>query len=500
MTATLSAWEAAARVFDPPEARGARFTTPGDVGKVIDPKTVQTPALDLIDAALAGLLQQPDGRLIITMPPQEGKSTRVARDFPIWALIRRPDLRIVTASYGQTLANRNGRAIRNALLSHPEFGLRIAPDNGSVSEWQVAGHGGGVLSVGIGAGVTGRPADMLVIDDPIKDRKEADSETYRTAVWDWWTDAASTRLAPGAPVVLILTRWHEDDLAGSLLSAPDGGLWRVLNIPAQADHQPEKGEADPLGREPGEYLQSARGRTVEQWEAIKVRVGSRTWQALYQGHPSAPAGTMFKRDDWCFYDTPQWIERPDGSRVVTGFDELLASWDMTFKGTDGADYVAGQVWGRRGADAYLLDQVHARMDFPATLAAFRKLAARWPQAVLKLVEDKANGPAVIAMLGRTVAGIVPVEPDGGKEARAAAVSPLVEAGNVWLPAPELAPWVSDLVEEAAAFPQGRHDDMVDALSQALNRLILQPLLAGETLEAEDLDDELAEFGSYLPTI
>jgi hypothetical protein len=138
-------------------------------------------------------------------------------------------------------------------------------------------HDGGVFSVGIGGGLTGRPVDLMVIDDPIKDRKQADSEAYRENVWDWWTDVASTRLAPGAPVVLILTRWHEDDLAGRLLAAEDGHRWKVLRIPAQADHDPDKGETDPLGREPGEYLDSARGRTDAQWEAIKVRVGSRTW-------------------------------------------------------------------------------------------------------------------------------------------------------------------------------------------------------------------------------
>ena len=138
----------------------------------------------------------------------------MTRDLPVWLLARNSDLRIVTASYAQTLANRNGRAIRNAIVTHPELGIRIAPDNGSVSDWTIDKHEGGVLSVGIGAGLTGRPADVLLIDDPIKDRAEADSEVYRDRVWDWWTEVGSTRLAPGAPVIVILTRWHHDDLAG----------------------------------------------------------------------------------------------------------------------------------------------------------------------------------------------------------------------------------------------------------------------------------------------
>lgn len=491
MSVTLDPFELAARAFEPPQRR---WPTPGHLARTITPKTVQTPALDLIDAALVNLLDTPDDRLIITMPPQEGKSTRAAKDFPIWALTQNPDLRIVTASYSQSLANRNGRAIRNAIATNPDLGLRIAADNGSVSEWQLAGHDGGVLSVGIGAGVTGRPADMLVIDDPIKDRKEADSEVFRQSRWDWWTDAASTRLAPGAPVVVILTRWHEDDLAGRLLAAEDGHLWRVLNIPALADHDPTRGETDALGRQPGEFMVSARGRSTRQWEAKKVSVGSRTWASLYQGRPSAAEGDLLKRDWWKRYDHQLHLVRDDGSCIVTDYDDLIASWDLTFKDTKGSDWVVGQIWMRRGADAYLLDQVRRRMDFPATLQAFTALSAKWPQAVLKIVEDKANGPAVIASLRSKIAGIVPEEPQGSKVARASAVSPLIEAGNVWLPSSKLGPWADGLIEEAAGFPNAKHDDQVDALTQGLNRLILQPLLqAGETHDYEDLDDDVGGY-------
>lgn len=495
-------WEMAARAYelrapDPvrEQADADSWRTPGTLAKRLNRATVQTPALDLVDAELQTLLDTADGRLIVEMPPQEGKSTRVAKDFIVWVLKHRPWTRVVGASYGQGLANRNGRAIRNIIRSNPDLGLALAPDNGSASEWQLDGHDGGLVSVGIGAGLTGRPADLMVIDDPIKDRKEADSETYRDAVWDWWTDVASTRLAPGAQVVLILTRWHADDLAGRLLAAEDGHLWKVLRIPAEADHDPAKGETDPLDREPGEFLESARGRTPEQWQAIKTRVGTRTWNALYQGRPTSAAGTIFKRDDWRYYLRPLWVEREDGARILTDFDDLLISWDMTFKGTEGTDKVSGQVWMRRGADAYLLDRVNRRMDFVETLREFVAMAARWPQAVLKVVEDKANGPAVISMLSRKVPGIVPEDPTplGGKEARAAAVSPLQESHNVWLPHPELCPWVSEVVEEAAAFPQGTHDDDVDAMSQALNRLVLQPLFAGEIYTETDLDEELEEF-------
>jgi len=473
-----------------------RFASPGELAAHIDPRTVATPALDLIDQELVRLRDTPDGRLIISMPPQEGKSTRVSRDFILDTLLHNPDTRVVAASYAQGLANRNGRTVRNTLTAHPELGLTIAPDNGAVSEWQIAGRQGGMLSVGRGAGITGRPADLLVIDDPLKDRTEADSETIRETCWDWWTDSLSTRLSPGAPVVLILTRWHLDDLAGRLLKAPDGHLWRVVNIPAQADHDPAKGQADPLGREPGQYMTSARRRTTAQWDAIKTRSGSRTWNALYQGRPTPAAGGIFQRD-WLErhqYDQPMWIERDDGARLTTNpGDELLISADFAFKDTAASDYVAIGAWLRRGVDAYLLDQTHGRLDFLSSCHALRTMAARWPQAVLKLVEDKANGPAVITSLRRTVPGIVPEEPRGGKTERAHAVTPFFEAGNVHLPAPELAPWVGDYIEELCGFPNAANDDQVDQTTQAVNRLLLQPLLADEDHAPDDFS-ELDERG------
>jgi predicted phage terminase large subunit-like protein len=496
---------AAARHFEP---AARRWATPGELARSINPRTIQTPALELIDQELVRLADEPDGRLIISMPPQEGKSVRVAGDFPVWWLTMFPDARIVTASYGQDLATRNGRSIRRRITTHPQLGLRIAADNGAVHEWTLDGHDGGVLSVGVGGGLTGRPADLLIIDDPIKNRKEADSETYREDLWDWWTDVAASRLAPGAPVVVILTRWHEDDLAGKLLDPEneDHASWRVLNIPAQAEHKPEEGEEDVLGREPGEFMVSARGRTQEGWERRKRMAGPRTWAALYQGHPAPAGGDIFKDEWWQTYDTPLHLVRADGSHFIpaAGHEiEMCQSWDMAFKDTESSDWVVGQVWLRRGVDAFLLDQVRGRWDFVTTCRKIRELSAVWPQAIAKLVEDKANGTAVMNSLRRQLAGLTPVEPVGGKEARAIAVTPVVASQNVWLPAPELAPWIGGLKDELGAFPTGKHDDQVDALTtQGLHHILLVPILDGrimgasEVLGEEDEADDFSYASSY----
>lgn len=444
----------------------------------MQPGTVQTPALDLIDSVIVDAFATADSRCVISLAPQEGKSERVTKAGVLWGLCDDPDRRFAIASYAQPLAEGFSRDIRNWIATNDgtdgslDLGLRIARDNGAARRWQLAGHRGGVVAVGIESGLTGRPVDALIIDDPLKDAEQAGSQYYRDKVWDWYRAVASTRLAPGAPVILILTRWHEDDLAGRLVAAEDGRRWRVVNIPALADHAEG---LDLLGRQPGEWLTSARGRTREQWEAIRVQVGSRVFTSLYQGRPSPDTGNVWQRGWWRFYDGMLWTLGPDGSYRVDA-DEVIQSWDMAFKDTKGSDFVVGEVWARKGADVFLLDKVRKRLSFTDTVTAFKALTARWPQASAKLVEDKANGTAVIDTLRRDIPGIVPVNPTESKYARANAVAPFIEAGNVHVPSPQVAlPGVDvdDLIDEAAAFPNGAHDDQVDATSQALSRLLLR---------------------------
>jgi predicted phage terminase large subunit-like protein len=190
-------------------------------------------------------------------------------------------------------------------------------------------------------------------------------------------------------------------------------------------------------------------------------MSSYQWSALYQQRPSPLGGGIFKRNDWQYY-----LQAP------AAFDDMLQSWDCAFKDKGSSDYVVGQVWGVKGSDKYLLDQVRDHLSFGATVNAIRVLSAKWPKAHTKLVEDKANGTAVIDTLKHEISGLIPVQPEGGKEARAHAVSCEVEAHNVYLP--QYANWVADFVEECAAFPAAAHDDQVDAMTQALIRLRNRP--------------------------
>ncbi|WP_161580433.1 phage terminase large subunit [Subtercola vilae] len=472
--ADLRAFDAAMAKLEPKK----RYDRPGDLAAAIDPKTVETAALRVVDAALVEAWNTSDARLIISMPPQEGKSQRVTKTSVLWALINDPERRVAIASYSEPLAVGFGRDIRNWIAANSgdegslDLGLRVAHDNGAASRWTLKGHKGGVISVGLRGGLTGKPVDALIIDDPVSNAEQADSQYYRDQAWGWWQSVAGTRLAPGAPVILILTRWHEDDLAGRLLAAEDGHLWKVVNIPALADHDPDLGQTDPLGRKPGEWLKSARGRTDAQWQAIRVRSGSRVFASLYQGRPAPDTGNIWLRGWWQRYDAKIWSQDEVTGAFNVVCDEMIMSWDMTFKDTKGSDFVVGQVWARRGAEVYLVDQVHKRMSFTATLKAFQDLVAKWPQATVKLVEDKANGSAVISTLRSKIPGIVPVNPTESKLSRANAVAPYIEAGNVFVPSSKLRSWGDGFVDECAAFPNGAHDDQVDGTSQALARLFV----------------------------
>lgn len=483
-----------------------QYATPGLLAAAIERGTVQTPALDLIDAALVEVAEGRCDRLIISMPPQEGKSTRVTTTTPLWLLLRNPELRIAIASYGQDLAEEFGQAIRDFITGNSgedgtlDLGLRIAPDNGAARRWKLDGHRGGVRSVGLSSGLTGRPVDVLFIDDPIKGQDDADSEVWRDRVWSWWRTVGSTRLAPGAPVVLVLTRWHEDDLAGRLLAAEDGHRWRVINIPALADHDPAKGESDPLGRKPGQWLQSARGRTEQQWQEIRVQAGSRAFTALYQGRPSPDKGNVWLRQWWRRYSVPLWSQHPDrpDAYLVHECDEVLISADMAFKDTKGSDFVAMGVWVRRGSEAFLVDQICKRLSFTESLTAFTALCSRWPQAAGKLVEDKANGSAVIDSLRKKIPGIIAINPKESKYARASAVAPFIEAGNVFLPEREIALFdVDAFIDEAAGFPRAAHDDQVDQASQALGRLLLRAGPGAAYLDA--MKQRAAQAGITVPS-
>jgi predicted phage terminase large subunit-like protein len=453
---------------------------------IIEPSTPFVPGwhidaiIDHLEAVTWGQIRN----LLINVPPRHMKSLLVAVFWPAWEWIRWPERRWLFSSYGAQLSIRDSVKCRR-LLESPWYQARWGGRFALTSDQNTKGRfdnnrSGYRLSTSVGGAATGEGGDRNVCDDP-HNVQEAESDSVRKGTIDWFDVVMSTRVndpKTNAKVV-VMQRCHQQDLSGHLL---EQGGWDHLCLPAEYECSgriTSIGWADPR-RDVGELLWPERFGP-EEIESLKRSLGSYAAAGQLQQRPSPAEGGIIKRYWWRFWQPPGAhlppviVRLPDGMQrsviapEIATVQEQIQSWDCSFKDLATSDFVVGQVWGRVGPHFLLLDQVRARMDCPATVRAVRKLSTNWPHCLAKLIEDKANGSAVIQMLQHEIAGILPVNPEGGKVARAAAISPLIEAGNVYLPHPQFAPWVDDLIEECAAFPNGAHDDQVDAMTQALLR-------------------------------
>ena len=426
---------------------------------------------------------QPLDRLMLFVPPQMGKTEIVSVAAPAWYLGEQSDSYWVAASYAASLAQRNGRLAKNTVESdayRQHYETRLDPSKTAAAEWEVLGHRGGFYGVGVGGGLTGRPADVIVVDDPVKDRAQADSETYRKRDRQWWRDVADTRVHPGTIVIMVMTRWHHADLAGYVLNGDeetpgegrveDGGRWRVVRIPAIADS-----EDDPLGRAVGDPLMTGpvghifetREDALEWWEG-KRRGGARTWAALYQQTPSLDEGAILRDSYWGWYDA--------GGKLPNGWAAIVQTWDTAFTEDEANDYNASLTFGLEAPEGsiYVLDGMHERLEFPALVRTVVTTAARWKPTRLS-IEAKANGLSLLQTIKRTIAAARKWDPGKrDKVARAYEAQPPLEAGRVLLPyrlradgTREIPPWVTELLLEAGQFPLGDHDDYVDAFTQGI---------------------------------
>jgi predicted phage terminase large subunit-like protein len=390
-------------------------------------------------------------RLIIEVPPRHGKSTLSTKIFPAWYIGNNPSKRVITASSTTNLATSFSRYTRNIFreFAPKVFGEEIAPDSKGSARWDLKGRSGGMLAAGVGKQISGFGADVLLIDDATRNAEEAYSQTSRDKVWTWYVNDARTRLHSGGSIVIIGTRWHEDDIIGRALDDSDE-KWERIRLPALSE-----GEGDLLGRPEGKALWPSMF-DLDYFRAPMKETN--VWHALYQQNPIPIGGGIIKRDWVRYYDC-----LPEDST------SYLQSWDMTFKKTSKGSYVVGQVWCRDKANFYLVDQVRKRCNFADTLESVKTMIGKWPKCNRILVEDKANGPAIISMLKQDIPGVIAVKADASKEARLRSVEPYFEAGNVFFPEPGKFDWVDELVAEVTSFPGCKYDDQVDAMSQALSK-------------------------------
>lgn len=424
-------------------------------------------------------------RLLINIPPRYMKSTLVSINFPAWMWINNPQSRWIFASYAQKLSNDLSIKRRNLLDSNwyqENWSDRFKFSEVQNTIQEYANDKSGVMfSTSIGGTVTGKGGDYIIVDDPINPQ-DAHSEVERASAVEFFKSSLSSRLnnKKTGVIIVVMQRVHEDDVSGHIL---EQGGWEHLCLPAVTEkktivHFPISDRE--IIREEGSLLWEEREGHTE-IEAVKKDLGSYGFSGQYQQDPAPAEGGLIKKDWWQYYDI-----------LPHKFDEVIQSWDCTFKETKDSDFVVGQVWGRIGADKYLIDQVRARMDIVKTIDAIAKMTKKYPQARVKLIEDKANGSAVISMLRKKVGGLIPVNPKGSKEARLHSVIPFIESGNVYLP--RKASWVEDYVMEFAKFPKGKNDDQIDCTTQALDRLSkgaikrMQEDLSGKFYTPTELED------------
>jgi predicted phage terminase large subunit-like protein len=482
-------------------SHGARYT----LGKF------QIYICETIDKFLKNELLNEDGEpyegLAISVPAQHGKSMCVTETLPSYYLGHNPYDHVIEISYGDDLAQRFGRRNKEKIeeVGGGLFGIKISEAKNSVVDFELEGTKGGMISKGIGAGISGFPADLLLVDDPYKNRTDADSPTYCKFVIDEFLNVVEMRASAKCKLIVIHTRWNEDDLIGWLLENQPK-RWFKISFPLIAEeYEPE------TGRQPGDPLLPEAGKDkawVEKKKAIflsdPTEGGMRAWNALMQQRPSSKEGNLIKREYWQRYKLTLDMQKGKG------FDEMLQSWDCSFKDTKNSDLVAGGTWGRVGANCFLLDIDYSRKDIIATMKAVIDMTKKWPKALAKLIEDKANGPAVITMLKTKIPGIIPIQATKSKEERVNAVLPMWEAGNVFIPDEiEIRPgiyakckWADEVIDQCANFKPGKKvqkDDLVDMCSQALNRFMYAFDFSKKSLEINGYytEDELKDKG-YKP--
>jgi phage terminase large subunit-like protein len=424
-------------------------------------------------------------------------SQRVSRRTPTWLLEHDPTLRIAIISYEQEMALRWGRDIKSDITIHrcpvadcdkrecEKLHISIRQDSSAAGRWETP-QGGGVYCVGIGGPLTGKPVDIMIIDDPVKDRAAAESATIRKTTWDWWESVALMRLAPGSKVILIQTRWHQDDLSGRIQTRPSPLRWRIITIPAIADKQP-----DPLGRTLGEELRSVRGRAPGYFRLLRATVSAYVFASIHQQRPTAAEGNVFRRASYRYWRPAEpW---PDGrARIVCeGMPVTLADcWifatvDVAATIKTSADYTVIAVWCvSPSGDLILLDRIRDRAEMHQHFALADPLISRWPGLVLYIEKSFYSSTLVkdARDAGYAVAELIA---DTDKLTRALPAAGRVHAGRVWFPAETsgcscggcpavVRPdgtsvpgvWLDEWCDELAVFPAGTNDDQVDTLSYA----------------------------------
>ena len=392
-------------------------------------------------------------RLIVNMPPRHTKSEFASYLFPAWMVGKNPKLKVIQTTHTGELAVRFGRKMKN-LVDTSEFAqvfedCKIAADSKAAGRWET-NKGGEYYAAGIGGAITGRGADLLIIDDPHSEQ-DALSETAMDSAYEWYTSGPRQRLQPGGAIVIVMTRWSTKDLTGKLLNAqsePKADQWEVIEFPAIL---------------PSNTPVWSNYWKLEELEGVKASLSEGKWQAQWQQNPTSEEGSIIKREWW-----KEWKEKE-----IPDLVHIIQSYDTAFSKKETADFSAITTWGvfyppNKGPHLILLDVRKGRWDFPELKKIALEEYKYWePETVI--IEAKATGTPLTHELRQIGVPVVNFTPSKGndKHVRVNSVAPLFEAGKIYYPADKR--WAEEVIEECAAFPYGEYDDLVDSTTQALMR-------------------------------
>lgn len=461
------------------------LTSPADYAQHCWPAYVRPRHIEVLNEALVqlctGQLRRPDNGepyrgMIITMPPRHGKSELISRFTPAWYTTRWPNRRVILASYESDFASSWGGKARQLILDHPELGVRLDPSTQSKSHWAIEGHRGGMDTAGAGGPITGKGADLFIIDDPFKSNEDADSELQREKIWDWYLSTALSRLekditdpdAPPPVMLLVQTRWHQDDLAGRLLDH-EPEQWLHFNLPALAV------DGDLLGRSPGEPLWPEKYdlKALTLIRESQESQGLRWWSSLYQQNPIIEGGGILPIESIRYFTAQKrdkaislTLHVPDGVKIVpyTKIGRFMTV-DLAATTKTSADYSVFCHWGwTQEEDLLLLDVWRGRIESADHKKRADLLWNLWKPRFMG-VEKATYGLTLLQMLIREgKIATRELKPDTDKVSRAYAAGALLRAGRVYLP--KGSPWVTDWLSEMQAFDHGKHDDQVDCFAYA----------------------------------
>ena len=448
---------------------------------VIEPNTpyVHNWHIDLIAEYLQAINDGEINRLLINMPPRHMKSIEATVCYPVWTWTRHPEKRFIKVSYSDSLSREHNVRSRDIILSNwyqENWGsvFSLKNDVNRQNEFQ-NDHMGLMLSTSTGGALTGKGGDVIIIDDP-QNPAMANSDAERQSTIDFFRGTLQTRLnnpRKGA-FIIIMQRLHENDLSGYVLS--EGLGYIHLCLPAEAPERvtvsfPKSGKT--IVREEGDIRNPGRFDKAV-LSGLKKSLGSLQYAGQFQQIPAPAEGVIFKRE---------WMNNPFQTKSLPYLSVIIQTWDMAFTKSEGSAKVAGLVLGRAGSRIYILDCINDKMNFVESVAAVRRLSAKWPKARAKVVENKANGPAIVNLLEKEIPGMVEFNPKGSKDERAISVTPYFEAGNIWFPDAAEAPWVEDLIRDLLIFPKGVYKDTTDALVQGILYLMDKPMYSSLPMDA-----------------